>query len=154
MSAPDDEAVRKRSGVFEHVLSAHRGAFAHVKRLGMRHEAQLEHRGSQLEYGPSVGGCAQHVRQPCPPPARERGEMAEGYAALRAIVESERLLENEARPNDLADAMAVLDAINPGSPEWGPAFLQVSELLEAQLHEADAPSATLELDHQRQRAAS
>jgi len=29
--------------------------------------------------------------------------------------------------------MAVLDAINPSSPEWGPTFLQVSELVEERM---------------------
>jgi len=134
-SAQNDTAPKQLSGVFKHVLAEHGEAFAQVKRLGMRSQA---HRHSELERGreASVGGCIGHEHERLQH-GPQRGEMVEGYAALRAIVQTEHLLENNARPSDLADAMAALDAINPGSPEWGPTFLQVSELVEAHLHEAD-----------------
>ena len=120
--AQNDPAPKQLSGVFKHVLAEHGEAFAQVKRLGMRSEAK---RHGEFEPDANVGACLPH------------DEMAEGYAALRAIVQTEHLLENDARRSDLADAMAALDAINPGSPEWGPTFLQVSELVEAHLHEAE-----------------
>jgi hypothetical protein len=134
-SAPYNADLRQLSGVFKHVLAEHGEAFAYVKRLGMRLDAQREPRDGEIEGEGSASGF------PCGRErvfrGRERGEMAEGYAALRAIVQPEHLLENDVRPSDLADAMAALDSINPGSPEWGPTFLQVSELVEAHLHDAD-----------------
>lgn len=122
-SAPSNAALNELSGVFKHVLSEHGEAFALVKRLSMR----LDREGCG-QLGTTLAGEA------C---SHSRGEMAQGYAALKAIVQKQHLLESEARPSDLADAMAALDAINPGSPEWGPTFLQVSELLEAHLHAAE-----------------
>jgi hypothetical protein len=65
-------------------------------------------------------------------------EMTEVYAALRKIFQSEEAtVDNDAEPSDLAEAMAALDTINPGSPEWGPAFLQLSELVEAHVSEEE-----------------
>ena len=122
-SAQDHAGVRQRSGVFKTVFAEHGQAFAQVKRLGMRSDVR---RNAAVQ--PDAN--AYFSRRD------EHGEMVEGYAALRALVKAERLLENEAGPSDLADAMAALDAINPGSPEWGPTFLQVSELVKAHLHEA------------------
>jgi len=133
-SARTDTALKPLSGVFRHVLAEHGGAFAQVKRLGMRSELQGH---SELEREGCVAGCLLHE------------EMVEGYAALRAIVEAEHLLENDAHPSDLAEAMAALDAINPGSPEWGPTFLQVSELVQAHLHEAEGASVSTSEEENR-----
>lgn len=121
--APNKAALEALSGFFRHVLAQHGEAFAQVKQLSMRaHVDPASERGA---------------RQNVPSFAHERDEMAAGYAALRGSVQLEQLLESDARPSDLADAMAALDALNPGSPEWGPTFLQVSELVEAQLHETE-----------------
>ena len=141
-SARSGKAQRQLSGVFKQVLTVHGEAFAQVKRLGMRAEGQ--HSEPERE----VGGCLRHAHERLQL-GQERGEMVEGYAALRAIVQTEHLLEDDERPRDLADAMAALDAINPGSPEWGPTFLQVSELVEAQLHESDGAIASTS-DEERQ----
>jgi len=121
-SAQDDADVRRSSGVFKNVFAEHGEAFAQVKRLGMRSDAR-RNSAVQPDANRYFSRRDEHV------------EMVEGYVALRALVEAERLLDNEAGPSDLADAMAALDAINPGSPEWGPTFLQVSELVKAHLHE-------------------
>src|SRR6187399_1509579 len=98
MSARSDTALRQLSGVFKRVLAVHGEAFAQVKRLGMRAEAQHN------EPAREVGGCLPHGHERLHQ-RHERGEMVEGYAALRAIVQTEHLLEDDARPEDLADAM-------------------------------------------------
>ncbi|HEY0469698.1 MAG TPA: hypothetical protein VGC79_36155 [Polyangiaceae bacterium] len=113
-----------RSGVFKLLLEQHCEAFAQVKKLGMRSE---EAPGWQE---PLAG----ELTPSAPRSSPECAEMAEGYAALRAVVRTELALRGESA-SDLADAMAALDAINPGSPEWGPAFLQLSELVEARGNE-------------------
>lgn len=129
--------VRQLSGVFKNVLAQHGEAFAQVKRLGMRSDVQ-RNSASEPDANEDFPRSSQHLQY-----GRGRGEMVQGYAALKAVVESEHLLESEARPSDLADAMAALDAINPGSPEWGPTFLQVSELVEARLRPADDESRSM-----------
>ncbi|HET7542303.1 MAG TPA: hypothetical protein VFK05_20685 [Polyangiaceae bacterium] len=126
-STRSQPTAKRPSNDFKRVMAEHGEAFALVKRLGMRSDAQpLEHaRGAGSE--DSTAG---------------RGKVVEGYAAWRAVVYHELLAESEAGPNDLADAMATLDAINPASPEWMPTFLHVSELVEARVQEvgADAPA--------------
>jgi len=99
---------------FKRVLVEHEEVFAMIKRLAMSsHEL---------------------VRQELAPRARvevlsrELGAMAELCLALRELVTSQDAADDA---SDLIDAIAALDAINPGSPEWGPAFLQLSELVEA-----------------------
>lgn len=130
--APSKAAHELLSGRFKHVLAEHGKAFAQVKQLGMRLDGQP---------------CSEREpRSGVPAYSLEREGMAAGYAALRAIVEREQLLGNDARANDLADAMAALDAINPASPEWVPTFLQVSELVEAHLIEAE-PGVASDDDH-------
>jgi len=119
-SATNQRAGQELSGVFKHLLAEHGEAIARVKRLGMRVD--------------SAESITEHEH-----PANS--EMAERYAALREILQTQCLLEDDARRCDLADAIAALDAINPGSPEWGPTFLQVSELIEAHLHEGEMEEA-------------
>ena len=111
-----------QSGTFKHLLAEHGEVFALVKQLGVRSDQQVR---SELE---------RRVREEARP--HGRGEISGVYAALREIVQTEQLAsENDTDPSDLADALAALDAINPGSPEWGPAFLQVSELVEAHVND-------------------
>ncbi|MEI9947822.1 MAG: hypothetical protein WDO74_02310 [Pseudomonadota bacterium] len=109
------KAAAELNGAFKHLMEEHGEVFALVKRLGMRSD--------------------ELVRRELDGSSHEPGEMDELSAALWEIVQTlERSLTDDAEPSDLADAMAALDAINPGSPEWGPAFLQVSELLEAHVN--------------------
>ncbi|MEI9936169.1 MAG: hypothetical protein WDO69_02985 [Pseudomonadota bacterium] len=124
---PNRATLKGSNGAFRHLMQEHGDVFALVKRLGM-----------------SPGD---HVRQPIESRVRVRvevslqelGRMAQVYAALREMVQTmEPSADNDAEPSDLADAMAALDATNPGSPEWGPAFLQLSELLEARVNEEES----------------
>lgn len=109
------------TGACKHLLAEHGEVFALVKQLGVRSDQQVR---NELER--RVGG----------PQSRGRGEISGVYAALREIVQTEQLgSDKDTDPSDLADALAALDALNPGSPEWGPAFLQVSELVEAHVTE-------------------
>lgn len=110
---PTKATGRKVSGVFKHLMAEHEEVFASAKRLGMR----------VRETDPLAAG----VRDE--PASHDRHQMVEVYAALREVVSS----DDDPRSSDLADAMAALDAINPSSPEWGPTFLQVSELVEARV---------------------
>jgi hypothetical protein len=103
----------KVSGVFRHLIADHAEVFASAKRLGMR----------VREFEPRDAGVRDERA------SHDRDEMVEVYAALREVVSS----DDDPPSSDLADAMAALDAINPSSPEWGPTFLQVSELLEARV---------------------
>ena len=87
--------------------------FASAKRLGMRvREADALDAGERVE-----------------PAVPDHHEMVEVCAALKEVVPS----DDDPQSIDLADAVAALDAINPSSPEWGPTFLQVSELVEARV---------------------
>ncbi len=107
------------NGAFKHLMEEHGEVFALVKRLGMRSDELV-----RRELAANAERSAQKPRK-----------MDEISAALRQMVQTlERSVGDHAQPSDLADAMAALDAINPGSPEWGPAFLQVSELLEAHVN--------------------
>lgn len=144
-SGPTPATLKGLSGVFKNLLAEHSEAFVLVKQLGMRSEAQ---RNADVEPSSCVGPgrCVEAF-------SHERGEMAQGYAALRALVQNELLVENDADASDLADAMAALDAINPGSPEWGPTFLQVSELLEAHAQDESEVASTSD-DHRQLQAAS
>ena len=94
-------------------MAEHEEVFASAKRLGMR----------VREIDPLDAGVRDERA------SHDRDEMVEVYAALREVVSS----DDDPRSSDLADAMAALDAINPSSPEWGPTFLQVSELVEARV---------------------
>ena len=105
------------SGAFGHLLAEHGEVFASAKRLGMRLR--------ELEVLDERVGGERFSHEP--------HEVAELCAALREVVLTEASSGNDAQPSDLADAIAALDAINPGSPEWGPTFLQVSELVEARV---------------------
>jgi hypothetical protein len=119
---PNKATLNGPNGAFRHLMDEHGDVFALVKRLGMSSDEQV-----RRELVPRV-----RVKFLL----RELGEMAEVYAALKEIVQTlEPAAANDAEPSELADAMAALDALNPGSPEWGPAFLQVSELVEAHLNE-------------------
>jgi hypothetical protein len=111
----------RRSGVYKNLLEQHGEAFALVKRLGMRSADD-----PQRELQPML----RRERS-----SFDRDEKAEVYAALRALVQAELLLDNDESTSDLADAVAALDAINPGSPEWDPTFLLLNELVEARLLE-------------------
>ena len=105
------------SHAFKRLLNEHAAGFSLVKRLGMRSVGQLEG-----EFEPLSVRSSQVLR-----------EMAGLYAALREVVQNQASGMNDGYDqSDLAEAMAALDAINPGSPEWVPAFLLVSELVEAQ----------------------
>ena len=118
---PTPHALR---GVFKHLLEEHGEAFALVKQLGMRPDQRVQ---SELTRGAGVK-----------PLSHELGEMAEACAALSEIVQTQVLsVGDDADPSDLADALAALDAINPGSPESGPVFLLVSELVEAHINQND-----------------
>ncbi|HEY3252505.1 MAG TPA: hypothetical protein VGJ91_01105 [Polyangiaceae bacterium] len=109
------EARKKQSGAFKHLLTEHREVFALARRLGMRSDREAS--GEPLSAEPR--------------------EIADLSAALREILETEGpASDGHADPSDLADALAALETINPGSPEWGPTFLQVSDLVEAHV-EAD-----------------
>jgi hypothetical protein len=144
-SEPSQGTLAPPSGVFKSLLAQYGEAFALVKRLGMRSEAQC---GREQEHEPE--------REPQsiqPIEELERGEMMQGYAALRAIVQSQILSGKGAHASDLTDAMAALDAINPGSPEWGPTFLQVSELVEACAHREEDEGLVNEDDRRRLQAA-
>jgi len=116
---PPGLATTDLDGVLKHLMEEHGGVFALIKRLGTRSDQQLPR---ELEPG---------VRAELL--SSELGEMAALYAALREIVQSELSADNHEDPTELADAVAALGAINPGSPEWGPAFLHVSELVEARV---------------------
>jgi len=106
------------------LLEEHGEAFALVKQLGMRPDQRVQ---SELTRGAGVK-----------PLSHELGEMAEACAALSEIVQTQVLsVGDDADPSDLADALAALDAINPGSPESGPVFLLVSELVEAHINQND-----------------
>jgi hypothetical protein len=117
-AAPADLTTRL-DVVLKHLLQEHGGVLALIKRLGMRSNEQ-----PLPELEPQV---------PVEPLSRDLGEMAALYAALSEVVQRELALDRDADPSDLADALAALGAINPGSPEWGPAFLHMSELVEAQV---------------------
>ena len=117
--------TKRRSGVFKLLVEQHVEAFALVKRLGTRPEGPL----AQEQVC-----CAGAERQAHERHARERGEMVQVHAALRAVVEAALLQESDANASDLVNAVAALDAINPGSPEWDPTFLQLSELVEARIN--------------------
>jgi hypothetical protein len=109
---PTKVTLTEGSGVFRRLMAEHGEVFASAKRLGMRvgHPLDAGVRGERTSH--------------------DRHQMVEAYAALREVVSS----DDDPRSSDLADAMAALDAINPSSPEWGPTFLQVSELVEARLY--------------------
>ena len=122
---PTNAEMKALNGGFKQLMDVHAEVFALVKRLGMRSDEQV-----RRELDPSVDRLAQQL-----------AEMTELYAALRKAFQSEDVAsDGDALPNDLAEAMATLDAINPGSPEWGPAFLQVSELVEAHVSEEKSSS--------------
>jgi hypothetical protein len=108
-------------GVLKHLMEEHGGVFALIKRLGMRSDEQLRRELEPRVRIELMSG--------------ELGEMAALYLALKEIVQSELSLESDGDPSELANAVAALGAINPGSPEWGPAFLHVSELVEAHVIE-------------------
>jgi hypothetical protein len=116
-SEPSNASAKRRSGVFKLLLEEHGEVFASAKRLGMRADApqRREFEGERLSRAP--------------------GAVVEVCAALRAVVQTELAQESNPPESDLADAMAALDALNPGSPEWGPTFLQLSELVEARVNE-------------------
>jgi hypothetical protein len=108
--------------VFKHLMDVHGEVFALIKRLGMSSEPQARRERCLTPRVPIL--------------SRDRGEMAEVHSALRELVQSHELaLDDDAEASELADAIAALDAINPGSPEWAPAFLQMSELVEAHANE-------------------
>jgi hypothetical protein len=110
--------------VFKHVMEEHGDAFALVKQLSMRPDERARSEATR--------------RASVKPLPHELGEMAEACAALSEIVQSQVLsVGNDAEPSDLADALAALDALNPGSPESGPVFLHVSELVEAHINQND-----------------
>jgi hypothetical protein len=115
---PTTAEVMALEGGFRQLMEAHAELFALVKRLGMSADDQMRR---ELDLG--VDRLAQ-----C------RAEMTELCSSLRKLFPSEEVSpDSEAQSSDLADAMATLDAINPGSPEWGPALLQVSELVGSQV---------------------
>ncbi|HKO51106.1 MAG TPA: hypothetical protein VJV79_25530 [Polyangiaceae bacterium] len=118
-SQPREAVANALNTGFRHLLEVHGEVFALVKRLGMRSD---DHVRQALE--PSVNRLWQ-----------QREEMAELHAALRQILHTDDSAVEDDEPSDLAEAMAALDAMNPSSPEWGPAFLQVSELVEAHASE-------------------
>ena len=122
---PTNAEMKALNGGFKQLMEVHAEVFALVKRLGMRSDEQV-----RRELDPSVDRLAQQLT-----------EMTELYAALRKAFQSEDVVsDGDAPSNDLAEAMATLDAINPGSPEWGPAFLQMSELVEAHVSEEESDS--------------
>jgi len=110
--------AKPRSGVFKLLLEQHGETFAQVKRLGMRSEEQSRR---ELDSQARAERCS------------KRHEMSEVCEALRTVVETEISLQRDTNVSDIEDAMAALDATNPGSPEWGPTFLQLSELVEARI---------------------
>jgi hypothetical protein len=114
-ATPTTLTATGRDGVLKNLMEEHGGVFALIKRLGTRSDEQMPR---ELEPGARVELLSS-----------ELGEMAALYAALSEIVQAE-LSSDEREDRDLADAVAALGAINPGSPEWGPAFLHVSELVE------------------------
>jgi hypothetical protein len=138
-STPVPAAFKPASGIFRSLLAQYAQAFALVKRLGTRSEAQLR---QGLESYCDLRPVAAAAVVGAPVVADERAEMLQGYTALQEIFRSQILPESEpeARAGELADAMAALEAINPGSPEWGPTFLQVSELVEAHADREDDES--------------
>ena len=119
---PTRADLKALEGGFRRLMEAHAELFALVKRLGMGVDEQMRY-----ELDLSVDRLAQHG-----------AEMTELCSSLRKLFQSEQLTpDSKAQSSDLAEAMAALDAINPGSPEWGPALLQVSDLFGAQEDEDD-----------------
>jgi hypothetical protein len=121
---PTRAAVVGYGGVLKQLLEEHSGVFARVKQLGLRSDERLP-----AEFSPGV---------PIQVSTDGVAEIAALYAALRDV-RTELSSHNDTDPTGLADAMALLDAINPGSPEWAPAFLHVSELVEAHLTAEEDP---------------
>jgi hypothetical protein len=117
---PTRAEVKALEGGFRQLMEAHAELFALVKRLGMGADEPM-----RCELDLSVDRLAQHG-----------AEMTELCSSLRKLFQNEDVTpDSEVQSSDLAEAMATLDAINPGSPEWGPALLQVSDLFGAQLNE-------------------
>lgn len=128
--------AKRWSGVFKLLVEQHVEAFALAKRLGTRSGDQPTR---------ELGSRSPEQRRAHERHLRERVEMVEVHAALRAVVETELSLESDTNASDLANAVAALDAINPGSPEWDPTFLQLSELVEARVN-AEQGESFAELD--------
>ena len=137
MAEPVDESELKvarapESGVFKRVMVEHGEMFALVKRLAMSSaELDREARGELR--------------------SRELAEITNLCSALREIVDSRG--EAGLLNGELVEAIAALDAINPGSPEWGPALLQLSELVEAQA-EGEIPAFVAPSNRERMQTAS
>jgi hypothetical protein len=120
MATPTSLAATSADGVLKHLMAEHVDVFALIKRLGTRSSEQLP------------GEHEQNAAVRAELLSSELGEMAALYTALSEIVRTE-LSSDSHEDSDLVDAVAALGALNPGSPEWGPAFLHVSELVEARV---------------------
>ncbi|HYQ31160.1 MAG TPA: hypothetical protein VER04_28190 [Polyangiaceae bacterium] len=109
--------ANESSRAFARLLREHAAGFALVKRLSSR-SVGLE--GDEIE--PISIRSTQVLR-----------EWSALHAALQEVVQTQTLAVSDgADSSDLAEAMSALEAINPGSPEWGPGLLLVSELVEAE----------------------
>ena len=105
------------TGACKHLLEEHGGVFASVKRLG-----------SSSNVPPSVHGELL---------SQLRVEIAAVQTFLRKIAKTHELSLATAQASELRDAILALDAMNPESPEWGPTFVQVGELVEAHMNGDD-----------------
>jgi len=123
LGKPTKAEVKALEGGVRKLMEAHADLFALVQQLGVGADEKV-----RRELDLSVDRLAEH-----------RAEMTELCSSLMQLFQSEDVApDSEAQSSDLAEAMATLDAINPGSPEWGPALLQVSELVGAQVGEDEA----------------
>jgi len=114
---------RPLTGVCRNLVAEHPELFALVKRLG---ESASDTAGAEVE----ARRRHPHVRLELL--ALLRSEIAAVQEVLGTIAQAQRL-RNDNSAIELAEAISTLDALNPGSPEWAPAFMQVSELVEAQM---------------------
>jgi len=104
------------TGACKYLLEEHGRVFALVKRLGSNVEPILH------------GELLSHLRD----------EIAAVQTVLRKIAKTHELSLATAQTSELREAILALDSVNPESPEWGPTFMQVGELVEAHMNGDDA----------------
>jgi len=113
------------TGVCRSLMAQHGEVFALVKRLGKSRAA--------------MAGADEELRRRYPNVRLEllsllRSEIVAVQEMLGKIAQAQALTRAaDTSTSELAEAISTLDALNPGSPEWAPAFMQVSELVEAQV---------------------
>ena len=118
------------TGVCRDLMAQHGEVFALVKRLGRSSAGTPGSDPNDVE-----------LRRRYPNVRLEllsllRSEIVAVQEVLGKIAQAQELTRPaDTSTSELAEAISTLEALNLDSPEWAPAFMQVSELVEAQVVE-------------------